>query len=80
MLQVKAPNGNNISAYAMAGLLGISPIEYAQLKHSPVRSVKAEDGKILKYFIVIDHDNPIEIIEKLKMTILRMVYLPLGDI
>lgn len=80
MLTVKAPNGNNISAYDMAGLLGISPNEYAQLKHSPIWSVKAEDGEILKYFIVIDHDNPIAITRKLKMTILRMVYLPIEDI
>jgi hypothetical protein len=75
MIQTKDPNGNNVSAEVMAALLGISTIEYAQLKHSSIRSITGSDGEIIKYFILIDYDNPKIITGKLKMNHLRMVYL-----
>jgi hypothetical protein len=82
MIQIKDPNGNNISFKTMAALLGISTIEYAQLKHSSIMSIESSNRKTVRYFILIDYDNPRHIIDKLKMNDLRMVYLQidtLGD-
>jgi hypothetical protein len=75
MIQTKDPNGNTISFKTMAVLLGISTIEYAQLKHSSIMSIESGNGKMIRYFILIDYDNPQHVIDKLKMNDLRMVYL-----
>lgn len=60
----------------IAGILGLSFSEYAQLNHSGLRAIAGLDGRPIRYYMMISPLNQNTVLEKLrhKMDKARIVY------
>lgn len=58
----------------LAHLLGITPEEFAKLRHGGLQEVTDSEAQIYKYFIQFREDNPADILDKLDMDAHHTVY------
>lgn len=57
-------DGTKVTEHQIARAIGLTDAEYANLSHSGLGEVLDDNGRVLKYFMVVSKNNPENILRK----------------